>query len=358
MEMWKDLEAELMHVVPDAKHLQKKDKRNETDLSDSQRKYRYISNGSRQRNKSKFDVRDHIKLRYTELENLRKVFVSLMTKPHTKSIDTEIKKLWNQVRSDTFLKENLRQTAMNNVHFGKQIQRLQNEEYKQSNACLTDTRHFQMFEKIKSDITQRLGKKHSLKRKQSMFSCNNKLLQILIQRMLYQRRIFKLEWHKLLKHISFNKRFLIDLLDRLLLSTTQARKFLKTVKTFKTKNLRSLGYQVAEILNMTCTNAAITKNRVFLETAGYKRKPAEIDKREIIRRSLIRDHMLFLLKMYNEVAEYTIGKFTPEKLSNQQVTDVNELYSKQVDRRTIKVSVNHATKLYLNTEHNSMIDNK
>lgn len=194
-------------------------------------------------------------------------------------------------------------------HMNTQIKRLDAERFRATKVALTDLQHNLNLKKAHRNL-EILENRLDVSRKQECLCiAQNTKLRAFIEHMLYDRALFNKLWQKMMVQLCYDKKFLMDMVDRAVLAFHQGAELCNKFDTLRDKSMRDKRMHIVEMLDMIRNLDADHNLHTFLGAKQRHRELFDLESREYKRRQMFRDEHTTKTNFYNRVID-KITKFS------------------------------------------------
>ncbi|XP_055620670.1 uncharacterized protein LOC129764979 [Toxorhynchites rutilus septentrionalis] len=245
---------------------------------------------------------------------------------HVKRYDQQIKQVEDDVRVMEELDLRIDAILTEIRHLQSQMKRLDRERKELQKISQSDYFYYTRVAKAKQRLATLENRLYTMKKKEATQIATNRKLRKTIEDMLGARRLFHKHWRAMIDHLSYDKKFLIDMIERTILAFNQGEELCHKIDALRSHAAREDKAQRQEMLELQRKLNNDWKNHEFLRVKGFHRDMADLDPREIRRRNKLKAEYSRKLELYNRIIEKTKAFCGIEDLS-----ELIEKYQKQED---------------------------
>lgn len=285
------------------------DRADEKELTRLQGNYRNYAN-------NKFAVREDKNQKKNLLKNLEQIKrekrdvrtqLSVATgSVHCVETENQMATIELHVNAQEFIQKEIDEIQIQVSHIRMQLKRLDATRFALSKTATTDLQ-FQTnvvrLRKYREMLENRLD---VMKKQECAQVAQNSKLQAYIDHMLYDRALFNKLWQKMILQLSFDKKFLIDMVDRAVLAFNQGADLCNQIDVLNEKSDRDKKMHITEMLDMIRKLDADAKQSTFLRVKGQERPLNDLEPREYKRRDMFREEQSTRTKYYKRIIEKVV----------------------------------------------------
>lgn len=245
---------------------------------------------------------------------------------HVRRYDRQLKLVEDHVRvqDDLDLKIDGLRTEIR--HLESQMMRLDKERKELQKVSQSDYFYYNRVSKAKKRLATLENRLDHLKKQEATRIAENHKLKNVIKDMLQDRKLFHQYWRRMVDELSYNKKFLIDMIERTILAFNQGEELCYKIDAVKSHAAREEKAQRQEMMELQRRINNDRKNHVFLRTKGCHRDMCDLDPKEVRRRNMVKNDYGKKLELYDRIIRKT-KKFYGVKTISQFI----EKYQKQED---------------------------
>ncbi|XP_055528643.1 uncharacterized protein LOC129720840 [Wyeomyia smithii] len=206
------------------------------------------------------------------------------------------------------------------LHLQSQMKRLEKERKDLQKISQSDHFYYNRVLKAKKRLATLKDKLYHMKKRESIILVKNRKLKEMVEDMLIARRLFHQQWRRMIDQLAYDKKFLIDMIERTILAFNQGEELCRKIDSLKEYAAREQKAQRQEMLELQRRIKNDQKNHEFLRSKGFLREMCELDPREVYRRNTAKRDYSRKIELYTRIIEKT-KKFC-------KVQDVTELIGK------------------------------
>lgn len=286
------------------------DRFNERELTRLQVKYRNYAN-------CKYAIKEYDKNKFKNmLKNLNQIkcerrdlksnlFVATGT-VHLKEYDQHMDSLATQVNCQESINERIDIIKTYINHLMVQLKRLDAERLRVNKTGLSNLQHKSYLQKAYTNRDILENRLNVSRQQECQLILINSKFRSYIDHMLYVRALFNKLWQRMTTQLSYDKKFLIDMVDRAVLAYNQGAVLCNKLDTLREKSIRERKMHIVELLDMIRQLDADEKMNEFLKVKGNTRKLIDIEDREYKRRHKFREEHIQKTKFYQKVINKVI----------------------------------------------------
>lgn len=191
-------------------------------------------------------------------------------------------------------------------HIRMQLKRLDAARFALSKQATTDLQfetNMQRLRKNREMLENRLDVSKKLECAQVAL---NTKLRAYIDHMLYDRSLFNKLWQKMILQLSFDKKFLMDMVDRAVLAFNQGADLCNQLDVLMEKSDRDKKMHITDMIDMIRKLDADAKQSTFLRTKGQTRELLDLEPREYKRRDKLRQEHKTRTIFYKKIIEKVV----------------------------------------------------
>lgn len=191
-------------------------------------------------------------------------------------------------------------------HIRMQLKRLDATRFALSKTATTDLQYETNMQRSRKN-REMLENRLDVSRKQecAQIALNTKL-RAYIDHMLYDRALFNKLWQKMILQLSFDKKFLIDMVDRAVLAFNQGTDLCNQLDVLNEKSDRDKKMHITDMLDMIRRLDADAKQSTFLRTKGQTRVLNDLEPREYRRRDKFRQLHITRTNFYKLIIDKVV----------------------------------------------------
>lgn len=191
-------------------------------------------------------------------------------------------------------------------HIRMQLKRLDAARFELSKIATTDLQ-FELTMLRMRKTREMLENRLDVRKKQecAQVAVNNKL-RAYIDHMLFDRALFNKFWQKMILELSFDKKFLIDMVDRAVLAFNQGTDLCNHLDVLMEKSDRDKKTHITEMLDIIRKLDADSKQSTFLRVKGQTRVLNDLEPREYKRREKFRQEHATRTKFYKLIIDKVV----------------------------------------------------
>lgn len=290
--------------LENSKEQRKADLANERELTRLQRIYRNYANNKYALKEDKNQRKNVIKTLEQLKQERRDVKANLTVATgitHWEETELHMACLATHVQAQETVQESIEASRMQIVHLTSQMKELAAQRFELSKTALTDLQYNQNLLKAAHTL-ETLEKRLDVSRKQECVQvARNSRLRDCVEHMLHDRASFNRMWQQAIAQLTFDKKFLIDMVDRAVLAFNQRAELCTELDRLRELSLRDKRQHIVEILDMLRRLDADNKGHSFLRSKDFKRELFEIEPREMKRRQLVRNDQRQKTNFYKSI---------------------------------------------------------
>lgn len=174
-------------------------------------------------------------------------------------------------------------------HIDQQLKRLASARFELSKSDMTDLQ-FNMSVERERCMRESLENRLDVSKKQecAQIAINAKLRDY-IGHMMHGRKLFNQMWQGMVTKLSYDKKFLIDMVDRAVLAFNQGADLCNQLDVMRERSDRDRKAHIVEMIDMVRRLDSDAKQSAFLGAKGQNRQLADLEPREYKRRQLFRE---------------------------------------------------------------------
>lgn len=191
-------------------------------------------------------------------------------------------------------------------HIRMQLKRLDAARFALSKTATTDLQFETNMVRLRKNREMLENRLDVSKKQECAQVALNTKLRAYIDHMLFDRALFNKLWQKMILQLSFDKKFLIDMVDRAVLAFNQGADLCNQLDVLNEKGDRDKKLHITEMLDMIRKLDADAKQSTFLRTKGQERQLMDLEPREYKRREKFRQEHLTRTKFYQQIIEKVV----------------------------------------------------
>ncbi|XP_058833767.1 uncharacterized protein LOC131691412 [Topomyia yanbarensis] len=224
---------------------------------------------------------------------------------HVKRYDQQVQYLESQVRIQRDLDQQTDEVQTQIRHLESQMKRLGKERKDLQKVSQSDYFYYNRVSKAKKRLeTLEDQLYHNNKIEATIVTKNHKLKQ-LIKSMLIMRKLFHQQWKRMIDQLAYDKKFLIDMIERTILAFNQGEDLCHKIDSLKSHAAREEKAQRQEMLELQRRIQNDTRNHEFLRIKGFHRDMCDLDPSEVRRRNKMKSDYSRKLEIYGKIIEKT-----------------------------------------------------
>lgn len=281
------------------------DGRHEAEISRVQRAFRDSCRGPKKTRglQAHSDLTSFIAIAEKERDTLDFTLKSVMSKHHVAEYEKKLDLVRRHIDCQKGLAAQIAAAKREIKEINGQHRRLDVEELNTFRESLNDHDHKLLLIKISKSKENLNSRMYASKVKESRLINENSSLRNGIEVMLYDRTLFNKHWGALVAQLSFNKRYLVDLIERATLAFNRQAGLLRNIDALTENELANKTMQVAEIEQMIRKISAIEKNHSFLGTKGNHREMMPLYEPEVRRRAMVEQNLTQTVRLYWKIID-------------------------------------------------------
>ncbi|XP_062550453.1 outer dynein arm-docking complex subunit 1-like [Armigeres subalbatus] len=247
------------------------------------------------------------KLKYLQREkNELKTKLKVAYAPcHVRRYDRQVQLVDSHVRvqEDLDLKMNGIRTEIR--HLESQMKRLDKERKELQKVSQSDYFFYNRVSKAKKRLATLEDRLYHLKKREATNVAKNHKMKSVIKDMLVARKLFHQHWRKMIDQLGYDKKFLIDMIERTILAFNQGEELCHKIDAVKSHAAREEKSQMQEMMELQRRINNDRKNHEFLRIKGFHRDMCDLDPREVHRRNMMKEDYGEKLDLYERIIEKT-----------------------------------------------------
>ncbi|KAL1385369.1 hypothetical protein pipiens_012936 [Culex pipiens pipiens] len=268
------------------------------------------------------------KLKYLEREKRELgVRVQVAYAPcHVRRYEGQIGEVERNVRMQEELELRIGGIRTEIRHLESQMKRLERERKELQKVSQSDYFYYNRVAKAKKRLATLENRLYHAKKREAVNIARNRKLRKVIKDMLVDRKQFHQHWRRMIDQLGYDKKFLIDMIERTILAFNQGEELCHKIDALKSHRAREEKAQRQEMLELQRRINTDQKNHEFLRVKGFHREMYDLDVREVRRRNLMKAEYTRKLELYQRIIEKTKSFCKVE-----EVSQLIEKYQKQED---------------------------
>lgn len=191
-------------------------------------------------------------------------------------------------------------------HINMKLKRLDAARFKVSKTAMTDLQYNINLQKARGQREIMENRLDVSKKQECHQIAVNTRLRGHIDHMLYDRALFNKLWQRMITQLSYDKKFLIDMVDRAVLAFNQGAALCNQLDQLREKNDRDRKMHIVEMLDMIRKLDADDKQSAFLAAKGQLRALNDLEPREYRRRQQFRDEQASRAAFYKRIIDKVV----------------------------------------------------
>lgn len=282
------------------------DLKNEGDLTKLQREYRSYAQG-------KFDIkRDMNKLKNLEI-NLRiikkeaantSVKLNVACGPeHIKVQEHSFKEIERHIVCQELIEKQILETNNEIAHLRSQIARAEKCAYAIRKTTDSESIYLQKMARAGRALVSLENNLEVARKIEAGVITQNMRLRSVINDLLVDRALFNKLWRRMVKQLSYDKKFLTDMIERAILAFNQGEDLCSKLDTLRERGENDKKQQVEEMSEMIQNLCADHNLHTFLSAKGKKRIMFDLESREYARRDLFKETYSNQIENFKRIIE-------------------------------------------------------
>lgn len=191
-------------------------------------------------------------------------------------------------------------------HINLKLKRLDAARFGTSKTAMTDLQFNSNLLKARS-LRENMENRLDVSKKQECYqiAVNTKLREY-IAHLLHDRALFNKLWQHMVRQLSYDKKFLMDMVDRAVLAFNQGADLCTQLDLLRDKNDRDRKMHIVEMLDMIRKLDADEKLSAFLQAKGQQRELADLEPREYKRRQMFREEQSSRAAYYKRIIDKVV----------------------------------------------------
>lgn len=290
----------------------KLDRFNERELTRLQGNYRRYANGQyaikEDKNQSKNIIKNLEQIK-RERRDVKTNLTVAMGIAHRIEYECHMASLEMHVNGQESIQTEIDTIKTQIAHINTQIKRLDAERFRTTKVALTDLQYNMNLKKSQRNL-EILENRLDVSRKQECLCiAQNSKLRAFIEHMLFDRALFNKLWQKMMVQLCYDKKFLMDMVDRAVLAFHQGAELCNKFDTLREKSARDKRMHIIEMLDMIRNLDADHKLHTFLDAKQKHRQLFDLEPREYRRREMFHEEHMTKTNFYKRVID-KITKFS------------------------------------------------
>lgn len=315
-----------------------KDRQNELELSRLQRAFRQKASGpSTSCLTEKIWLKRNINCCLKEKAELDTILEHVLCKQHVQTYEDHVQYLQEHVDCQKELDEEIRLNKLYVEQINGQLRRLDELELHLKRNSLTDFQRWEKMRKAKKDYDVYDQRLYVAKQKEGVLTKENHELRDSIRHMLFERALFHKNWDQLVQELGYNRRYLIDLIERSILAFTRDEDWYAQIDGMEKRAQVSKNMHVSEILQLFRKLDADQIYQDYLGVKGFRRELMPLDEREVRRREFVEESLKSKLHEFWKIINKIKDRYGPKPVKSVKKGDVSEKKPSIIDDSPHKV---------------------
>ncbi|XP_058465320.1 uncharacterized protein LOC131438932 [Malaya genurostris] len=245
---------------------------------------------------------------------------------HVRRYDQQVQYLESQVRVQNDLDLQMNEIRTQIRHLESQMKRLEKEQKDLQKVSQSDYFYHNRVTKAKQKLETLENRVYNNNKIEATVVAKNRKLKKIIKGMLVARKLFHQQWRQMIDQLAYDKKFLIDMVERTILAFNQGEDLCHKIDSLKSHAAREEKAQRQEMLELKRKLQNDSRNHEFLRVKGFHRDMCELDPREVRRRNKMKSDYSRMLEIYGKIIERT------QRLCGaDNIEQLIEKYQKQED---------------------------
>nr|XP_029721840.1 outer dynein arm protein 1-like [Aedes albopictus] len=245
---------------------------------------------------------------------------------HVRRYDRQVQLVEAHVRVQDDLDSKMNGIRTEIRHLESQMKRLDKERKELQKVSQSDYYFYNRVSKAKKRLATLEDRLYHMKKREATNISKNHKLKSVIKDMLVDRKLFHQHWRRMIDQLGYDKKFLIDMIERTILAFNQGEELCHKIDAVKSHAAREEKSQRQEMMELQRRINNDQKNHEFLRVKGFHRDMCDLDPREVRRRNMMKEDYGKKLELYQKIIEKT-------KLfcGVDEISQMIEKYQKQED---------------------------
>lgn len=244
---------------------------------------------------------------------------------HVQAFNQHLAQLNSHIACQNRLEENTKNVKIQISHLKSQLIRIDKKEYELANNTPNDREYIEQLEKSQKKLNALEMNANVSKMKEGQVTAENTRLTATIHTMLHERALFNRTWHKIVKQLHHDRRFLVDLIERAILAFNQNEDYVHKIMNLTKKSDQDKAIHIKDILEMRRKLDAAEIYHNFLEVKGNYRDMQDLDDKEVRRRKFVKNELSYKLELYQNIIQKVIERFSSvETIASSDVLNTDE----------------------------------
>lgn len=207
------------------------------------------------------------------------------------------------VHCQEMIQRSIEEVRQQIAHLWSQNKRIAYERFQTSKTALTDLQHSMNLKRAQRNLEINENRLDVSRKQEYVQVAANTKLRYYINHMLYDRALFNKLWQQMIVQLCFDKKFLIDMVDRAVLAFNQGATLCTELDVLREKSIRDKRAHIVDMRDMIRRLDADRKSHEFLEGKGFDRKLMDLEPREYRRRQEFRNDKMDKIGFYKKIID-------------------------------------------------------